>query len=146
MSTEKQKRKFLTILFFVVGLVLYLIGLVFLFCASVRTSFLFSIFDYSAADILKIVGVILFFVGFILFMAAIVLLYKDNDLKENKLNLIIEGKADVLTIIFMTYVMIFMLVICLLINEIVGALLFGLTIIVQSIVNTALIKYYSKRR
>ena len=81
-----------------------------------------------------------------MFMIAIVILYKDNEIKENNLNLIIEGKADVLTIIFMTYIMIFMLVLCLLFDEIIGALLFGLTIIIQSILNTILIKYYSKRR
>lgn len=136
MTNKKKKIKTLTILFFIMGLILYLSGLLILFGTSV----------YFNINILKIIGAALFLIGFIMFMISIVILYKDNEIKENNLNLIIEGKADVLTIIFMTYIMIFMLVLCLLFDEIIGALLFGLTIIIQSILNTILIKYYSKRR
>lgn len=136
MTNKKKKIKTLTILFFIVGLILYLSGLLLLFGASA----------YFNLNYLKVIGALLFIIGFIMFMIAIVILYKDNEIKENNLNLIIEGKADVLTIIFMTYIMIFMLVLCLLFDEIIGALLFGLTIIIQSILNTILIKYYSKRR
>ncbi len=146
MNEGKQKNKLITILFFGLGIILYLAGFLLLFGSSLDNSFIYRIFTSSHMLTLKIIGAILFFWGFILFMVAIVLLYKDNKLKENPLNLIIEGKADVLTLIIMTYVMIFMLVICLLFNEVIGALLFGVTILVQSVVNTLLIKYYSKRR
>lgn len=136
MTNKKKKIKTLTILFFIMGLVLYLSGLLLLFIASI----------YFNLNFLKIIGAALFLIGFIMFMVAIIILYKDNEIKENNLNLIIEGKADVLTIIFMTYIMIFMLVLCLIFDEIIGALLFGITIIIQSALNTILIKYYSKRR
>lgn len=137
MSYKKKKNKTITLLFFIVGLILYLIGLLMLFGSSV----------YFDNNILKIVGAIIFLMGFILFMTAVVIVYRDNEvIKENNLNLIIEGRADVLTIILMTYIMTFMLVLCLLFNEVIGALLFGITIIIQSILNTILIKYYSKRR
>ena len=136
MTNKKKKIKTLTILFFIMGLVLYLSGLLLLFIASI----------YFNLNFLKIIGASLFLIGFIMFMVAIIILYKDNEIKENNLNLIIEGKADVLTIIFMTYIMIFMLVLCLIFDEIIGALLFGITIIIQSVLNTILIKYYSKRR
>ncbi len=136
MTNKKKKIKTLTILFFIMGLVLYLSGLLLLFIASI----------YFNLNFLKIIGASLFLIGFIMFMVAIIILYKDNEIKENNLNLIIEGKADVLTIIFMTYIMIFMLVLCLIFDEIIGALLFGITIIIQSALNTILIKYYSKRR
>ncbi len=136
MTNKKKKTKTLTIILFVIGLVLYLGGLLLLFGSSV----------YFNLNSLKVLGSILFLIGFVMFMIAIVVLYRDNEIKENNLNLIIEGKADVLTIIFMTYIMIFMLVICLVFDEIIGALLFGLTIILQSVINTILIKYFTKRR
>ena len=43
----------------------------------------------------------------------------------------------------MTYIMIFMIVVCLLTDQIIGALLFGITIILQTIINAILIRYYS---
>lgn len=136
MSKKNKKSKAITTLFFVMGLILYVIGLLLLFSSSV----------YFNSNIVKIVGALLFLIGFILFMIAIVILYRYNEIKENNLNLIIEGKADVLTIIFMTYIMIFMLVLCLIFDEVIGALLFGITIIVQSGLNTLLIKYFTKKR
>ena len=87
---------------------------------------------------------LLFVVGFVIFMISVILLYKDNKILEDSKNLIIEGKADVITIIIMTYVLIFMLVICLIFDEVIGALLFGLSILIQSIVNSILINYYNK--
>ena len=68
----------------------------------------------------------------------------NNNVIYNKRNLIIEGKADVITLIVMTYVMIFMVVVCLLYDELIGALLFGVTIIIQTTLNSILISYYSK--
>ena len=93
---------------------------------------------------MKILGAILFIIGFIIFMIAVVLLYKNNNVSDNARNLIIEGKADVITLIIMTYIMIFMIVICLVYDEIIGALLFGVTIVLQTIINSILISYYSK--
>ena len=51
----------------------------------------------------------------------------------------------VLAGIVMTYVLIFMLVVCLLFDEVIGALLFGIAILIQSILNTVLIKYFKNR-
>jgi hypothetical protein len=38
-----------------------------------------------------------------------------------------------------------MLVVCLLFDEVIGALLFGIAIMIQSILNTVLIKYFKNR-
>ena len=71
------------------------------------------------------------------------MLYKKNEVQDSTRSLIIEGKADVITLIVMTYIMIFMIVVCLMSDQIIGALLFGVTIILQTIINSILIKYYS---
>ncbi len=150
MNRKRRKISMFTILLFVIGLVIYLMGLLLLFGSGFsRTKFanlLFSDFSFGFSTIrnMKVVGAILFVVGFILFMISIVLLYKNDEIKEDNKNLIIEGKADVITIIVMTYVMMFMVVICLIYNELVGALLFGITIIIQSVLNSLLIRFYNK--
>lgn len=150
MNKKKKKVNVFTMVLFIFGLVLYLVGLLLLFSSGIsRTalaSFLFSNITLTSELVykMKIMGAIFFCVGFIIFMLAIIFLYKNDKIQENNVNLIIEGKADVITIIIMTYIMIFMVVICLLYNELIGALLFGITIIIQSIVNSLLIKYYSK--
>ena len=148
---KKKKYGLLTILFFIVGLIIYLTGLMLLFGTGFNKGSLFNTLfkgiTLSDEIILKmkITGTILFIIGFIIFMISIVLLYKNDKIQDNNYNLIIEGKADVITIIVMTYLMIFMLVVCLLYNQYIGALLFGVCIIVQSILNWILIKYYNKR-
>ena len=76
MTNKKKKIKTLTILFFIMGLVLYLSGLLLLFIASI----------YFNLNFLKIIGASLFLIGFIMFMVAIIILYKDNEIKENNLN------------------------------------------------------------
>jgi hypothetical protein len=93
---------------------------------------------------MKLVGGILFFVGFLIFIISVIFLYKNNEVQDNTRSLILEGKADVITIIVMTYVMIFMIVLCLLCDQIIGALLFGATIIIQTFVNNLLLAYYNK--
>jgi len=146
----KNKRNIILGITFIIGLILYLAGLFLLFGSVFnKVSLLNILFPKTiiTTDFLikiKITGCILFLVGFIIFMLSVILLYRKDNKEENKVNLIIEGKADVLTIIIMTYIMIFMLVICLIFNEVIGALLFGITIIVQSLINWLLIKYYSK--
>lgn len=148
---KKKKYGLLTILFFIVGLFIYLTGLMILFGTGFNkgaiVSKLFKELTLSDEIIfkMKITGTVLFVLGFIIFMIAIVLLYKNDKIQDNNYNLIIEGKADVITIIIMTYVMIFMLVVCLLFNQYVGALLFGICIIVQSVINWILIKYFNKK-
>ena len=94
---------------------------------------------------MKLYGLVLFLIGFVIFMVSVVLLYKNNEITENVRELVIEGKADVITIVVMTYVLIFMLVVCLLFDEVIGALLFGIAILIQSILNTVLIKYFKNR-
>lgn len=149
MNRKKRKTSMLTMLFFVIGLVLYLTGIILLFSSSLKKIPLleafFSNIDYTSnvLNSMKLVGGILFFVGFIVFIVAVILLYKNNDVKDNTRSLIIEGKADVITLIVMTYVMIFMIVLCLLCDQVIGALLFGMAIIIQTVINTILIKYYS---
>lgn len=150
MNRKKRKINIFTLFMFVLGLVMYLTGLFLLFGSGIsKTSF--SPFFLSNTSLttellgkIKIVGAILFLVGFILFMISVIFLYKNDTIQENNVHLIIEGKADVITLIVMTYIMIFMIVICLLYNELIGALLFGVTIVIQSILNTLLIKYYNK--
>ena len=150
MNRKKRKISIVTILLFVIGIVMYLGGLFLLFGSGISKTSLSNIFfsnivlTSSILNKMKIVGAILFLLGFILFMIAVIFLYKNDNIQENTVNLIIEGKADVITLIVMTYVLIFMIVICLLYNELIGALLFGITIIIQSVVNTILIRYYSK--
>ena len=150
MNRKKRKISIVTILLFVIGIVMYLGGLFLLFGSGISKTSLSNIFfsnivlTSSILNKMKIIGAILFLLGFILFMIAVIFLYKNDNIQENTVNLIIEGKADVITLIVMTYVLIFMIVICLLYNELIGALLFGITIIIQSVVNTIQIRYYSK--
>lgn len=149
MNRKKRKVSMLTMLFFAVGLVLYLTGIILLFSSNLKSLPLFDAF-FSNVNItnnilnsMKLIGGILFLVGFTIFIVSVILLYKNNDVKDNTRNLIIEGKADVITIIVMTYVMIFMIVICLLCNQLIGALLFGVSVVVQTVINGILLKYYS---
>jgi hypothetical protein len=139
----------LTMLFFAIGLVMYLTGIVLLFCSSLKNLPLLKAFfsnvtlSNNMVNSMKLVGGLLFFVGFVIFIISVILLYKKNEVQDNTRSLIIEGKADVITLIVMTYIMIFMIVVCLITDQVIGALLFGITIILQTIINTILIKYYS---
>lgn len=146
MDRKKRKLSVLAMLCFVLGLVLYLAGIIMLFSSSLRQVPIFEAFFSNAMNFgnVKLIGGLLFLIGFIVFMIAVVLLYKNNNVIDNTRNLIIEGKADVITLIVMTYVMIFMVVVCLLYDELIGALLFGVTIIIQTVLNSILINYYSK--
>lgn len=150
MDRKRRKKSVLTILLFVIGLVTYLVGLLLIFGSGIsKTAIvqkLFSNVNLSVAVIknMKIMGAIMFVAGFAIFMISIVFLYKNDNIQEDNKNLIIEGKADVITLIVMNYVMMFMVVICLLYNELIGALLFGITIVIQSILNSILISYYNR--
>lgn len=150
MDRKRRKKSVLTILLFVIGLVIYLVGLLLIFGSGIsKTAIvqkLFSNVNLSVAVIknMKIMGAIMFVFGFAIFMMSIVFLYKNDNIQEDNKNLIIEGKADVITLIVMNYVMMFMVVICLLYNELIGALLFGVTIVIQSILNSILVSYYNK--
>lgn len=152
MNRKRRKLSILNMFLFVIGLVIYLTGLLLLFGAGIsRTkiaSILFANINITTKLIntLKTTGLILFVIGFIVFLIAVIFLYKNDKIQENNTNLIIEGKADVITLIVMTYVMMFMMVICLVYNELIGALLFGIAVVVQSIVNSSLIWYFSKHR
>ena len=151
MKNNKSKFNLTIMISFFGGLVIYLIGLFLLFGASVsKLEFLRKIFSTisltdNAINSMKLYGLILFLIGFVIFMVSVVLLYKNNEITENVRELVIEGKADVITIVVMTYVLIFMLVVCLLFDEVIGALLFGIAILIQSILNTILIRYFKNR-
>ena len=151
MKNNKNKFNITIMISFFGGIVVYLIGLFLLFGASAtKLEFLRKIFTnisltQNAVNSMKLYGLILYLIGFVIFMVAVILLYKNNEITENVRELVIEGKADVITIVVMTYVLIFMLVICLLFDEVIGALLFGIAIMVQSILNTVLIKYFKNR-
>ena len=148
---RKKKNKIYLIIGFIVGLIIYLIGLFLLFGASltrldsVKRFLPEIILTRSTLMGIKIFGALLFLVGFVIFMISVSLLYKEDKIKENVKELIIEGRADVITIIVMTYVLIFMLVICLIFDEVIGALLFGVAILIQSVLNSFLLKYYRKK-
>ncbi len=148
---KNRKKNGLAIIFFIVGLIIYILGLFLLFGTTLRKiPFIKSIINHipfifdRSNSVIKLYGGVLFIIGFVIFMISVILLYKDNKITEDSKNLIIEGKADVITIIIMTYVLIFMLVICLMFDEVIGALLFGLSILIQSVVNSILINYYNK--
>ena len=149
MNRKKRKTSMLTMLFFAIGLVMYLTGMILLFCSSLKKIPLLEAFfsnvnlNSNILNSMKLVGGLLFLIGFIIFIIAVILLYKNNEVQDSTRSLIIEGKADVITLIVMTYIMIFMIVVCLLTDQIIGALLFGITIILQTIINAILIKYYS---
>lgn len=131
---------------FVTGLVIYLVGLFLLFWAGLGNSnFSFISLTNNVIRYMKIIGLVLFSIGFIIFMIAVISFYKRDKIIENNRDLLVEGKADVITIIVMTYIMIVMLVLCLLFDQIIGALLFGLVILIQSIINNLLIKYFDRK-
>jgi hypothetical protein len=150
MNNGKKKSNGFIVFIFVFGLIMYLSGLLLLLSSSFKKAGFIKIFNSTATVTssmilsLKVIGAILFFVGFLLFLIAVIFLYKDDKIQENNVNLIIEGKADVITIIVMTYVMIFMLVVCLIFNEYIGALMFGISIVIQTVINSLLIRLYNK--
>lgn len=147
-----NKKKLSVMVSFVAGLIIYLIGLFLLFGSSMsKVTLLEKVFNKMPLTTevifgMKITGLVMFLIGFVIFMISVILLYKNNDITENTRELIIEGQADVITIVVMTYVMIFMLVVCLLFDEVIGALLFGVSIIIQSVLNTILIKYFKGKK
>ncbi len=146
----KQKKVDYNLLFkscFVLGLILYLGGLFLIFGASFKSPKIMSLFGgLEAAKSVKLIGIILFAVGFFMFLAGLVYFYRSNKLFEQNKDLIIEGKADMITIMVMTYLMIFMVIICIILDELVGALLFGICIVVQSVINMVLLKVFSKHK
>lgn len=150
-NKKRKKIKLSYVIGFISGLIIYLVGLFLLFGASLVKldsirNFIPDVFLMrSTIGNIKILGVVLFLIGFIIFMISVINLYKEEKIKENVKDLIVEGRADVITIIVMTYVLIVMLIICLLLEEVIGALLFGIAILIQSVLNTCLIKYFKKR-
>lgn len=128
------------------GLILYLCGLFLLFGSCLNKLGIMNniIIGYNNTQLLKLIGIIMFMVGFTIFMISVIIIYKNNNLVQSNKDLIIEGKADVITIVVMLYVMIFMLVICLIFDQVIGALLFGITILIQTILNSVLINYFGK--
>ena len=87
MNRKKRKTSLVTMLFFGIGLVLYLTGIILLFSSSLKKiPFLkafFSNIDYNSnvLNSMKLIGGILFFVGFFLFLLSVVFLYKNNEVK-----------------------------------------------------------------
>jgi hypothetical protein len=142
-----MKGKLLNKLLFVIGLISYLVGLFILVYASVTKKGLLFDANLTSNDFrtMKIVGLVIFAIGFTLFMISIIKLYQTEDMGENNFNLIIEGKADVITIIMMTYILIVMMVLCLIFDELIGAVLFGIAIIIQNVLNNILVRYYNKK-
>ena len=150
-KNKKKKIKVSYVIGFISGLIIYLIGLFLLFGASlvklesVKSFIPDVLLTRGTIGNIKVLGVVLFLIGFIIFMISVINLYKEEKIKENVKDLIVEGRADVITIVVMTYVLIVMLIICLLLEEVIGALLFGIAILIQSVLNTCLIKYFKKR-
>ena len=146
----KQKKLDYNLLFkccFVLGLILYLGGLLLLFGASFKSPKIMQLFGgFDAILPVKIIGIILFAIGFFMFLAGLIYFYKSNKLFEQNKDLIIEGKADMITIMVMTYLMIFMVIICIILDELIGALLFGVCIVVQSVINMVLLKIFSSHK
>ncbi len=151
MVIMKKKNNTLPIIGFIVGMLTYLVGLFLLFGTTltkvnfIKERFPNFVFTRNTLMGIKILGVVLFIIGFTIFMISVINLFKKNKIKENPKELIIEGKADMITIILMTYILIFMLIICIVFDQVIGAFLFGLTILTQSIINTVLIRYFKKK-
>jgi len=150
MVDMKKKKNTLPIIGFIAGMITYLTGLFLLFGTTltrvkfIRDRFPNFVFTNNSLMGIKILGLILFFIGFTIFMISVISLFKSNKIKSNPKDLIVEGKADMLTIIIMTYILIFMLVICIVFDQIIGSLLFGFAVLFQSALNTILIKYFKK--
>ena len=150
---KKDKKMQVAMTFsFVLGMVLYLSGLFLIFGTSLskmewaKNFFANFPLTNNVIDNMKLYGCILFLIGFVVFIISVILLYKNNKITESTKELIIEGQADVITIVVMSYVMIFMLVICLMFDQIIGALLFGVALLIQNLLNAVLIKYFSHNR
>ena len=141
-----------TTISFTIGLILYLTGLILMFGTNISKlefakKFLFKFaLTNNMVENMKLYGALLFLVGFVVFIVSVILLYKNNKITESTKELIIEGQADVITIVVMSYVMVFMLVICLMFDQIIGALLFGVALLIQNLLNAVLIKYFSHNR
>ena len=132
---------------FVLGIILYLSGLFLLFVSVFKSSKIISMFgSTNSVTVFRIISVVAFAIGFFLFLIGLIYYYKSNKIFEQNKDLIVEGKADMITIMIMTYMMIFMVIICIILDELIGALLFGICIVVQSIVNMILIKYFGGNR
>lgn len=140
-----MKKNEIVLYAFLFGLVLYLLGLFMLFGSTLGSLRVLSLAS-NIRQLIKIMGILLFVVGFCIFMYCVVYLYKNDKIKENTRDLIIEGKADVITILVVTYLMVIMVVICLLFDQLLGAILFSITIFFQSILNSILIKYFSQKK
>ena len=86
MNNKNKKQKKLTILFFAIGLILYLVGFILLFSSTLSTTnigktiFNKLYLNSTSLQIMKIIGAVLFFIGFIVFMIAIILLYKSKQM------------------------------------------------------------------
>ena len=118
-KNKKKKIKVSYVIGFISGLIIYLIGLFLLFGASlvkldsVKNFLPDILLTRGTISNVKILGVVLFLIGFIIFMFSVINLYKEEKIKENVKDLIVEGRADVITIIVMTYVLIVMLIVVL---------------------------------
>ena len=138
-------KKGIEIKLFSIGIIIYLVGLFLLFGSAIsNTNVLNKYFSIKTIHALKIVGAVMFLIGFCIFIYSLAIIYKKNYILEKNKDLVIEGKADVITFIVMYFIELLMLVICLIFDEFIGALLFGLVIIIQSVLNSFLIKYFSK--
>ena len=154
MKKKDNKLQIITTCGFIFGLVLYLSGLFLIFGTTLSKLDFAREFFYklpltnNIVDNMKLYGCIMFFIGFTIFIISVVLLYKNNKITESNKELIIEGQADVITLLVMSYVLIFMLVVCLMFDQVIGALLFGIALLIQNLLNAILIKYFShnKRR
>ena len=132
---------------FVLGIVLYVCGLFLLLVSFFKSSKITAMFHSSTAvTVFKVISISAFAIGFFIFVLGLVYFYKSNKLFDQNKDLIIEGKADMITIVIMTYLMIFMVIICIILDELIGALLFGICIVVQSVVNMCLLLYFRKHR
>ena len=139
-----------TTISFTIGLILYLTGLILMFGTNISKlefakKFLFKFaLTNNMVENMKLYGALLFLVGFVVFIVSVILLYKNNKIMESTKVLIIEGQADVITLIVMSFVLIIMLFMCLLFDQLIGALLFGVALLIQNIVNGILLRYFSR--
>ena len=146
----KQRKKSNSIVFkscFILGTLMYLCGLFLLFVCTFKSSKIISMFgNVQYVKIFKLIGIVTFVIGFVMFVIGLINYYKSNKVFESNKDLIIEGKADMITIMVMMYLMIFMVIICIVLGEYIGSLLFVVCIIIQSILNVVLNKYFASHK
>ena len=131
---------------FMVGFMLDVIGLILILSSTLKNISLLSNINSNIISMLKIVGGILFGIGLIICIIGLVMIYKYDNVIDKRRDLVIEGKAGIITILIMNVVLLLLFVMCILMDEYFAAILFGLALLILNVLNRVLIAIFSKGR